>query len=111
MTRFVLFILFNAGALLAKGQNFSEYDYGNYWIGNESLPYRILYPVSFDSTRSYPMVVFLHGVFERGHDNESQLRIGGTYFLREENRKNSPAIIIFPQKTFGTGTVAEGIAG
>jgi predicted peptidase len=84
-------------ALAMQGQDLSEYEYGTYWKGNESLPYRILYPLAFDSTKPYPVVVFLHGAYERGHDNESQLRVGGRYFLRKENREKFPAIVIFPQ--------------
>lgn len=97
MLRIVKTILFCFCFLAVKSQDLSSYDYGIYRIGYEALPYRILYPVAFDSTRTYPVVVFLHGAFERGHDNESQLNIGGRYFLREENRKNFPAIVIFPQ--------------
>jgi len=61
------------------------------------LPYRILYPENYDPQRSYPLVVFLHGVLEKGNDNEQQLANGGALFLNEQNRKNFPAIVIFPQ--------------
>jgi predicted peptidase len=57
----------------------------------------MLYPLSFDSAKQYPLVVFLHGAFEKGRDNNAQLDIGGRFFLRDENRKNFPAIVIFPQ--------------
>jgi predicted peptidase len=78
-------------------QDLSEYQKKIFTGSKGNLPYRILYPESFDSTASYPLLIFLHGAFEKGNDNEAQLRIGGRYFLREENRKNFPAIIIFPQ--------------
>jgi predicted peptidase len=97
MRRYILFFIFVWAGLAAQSQDLLEYEYGTYWKGGESLPYRILYPLSFDSTRAYPVIVFLHGAYERGRDNESQLRIGGRYFLKEENRKKFPAIIIFPQ--------------
>ena len=41
--------------------------------------------------------MFLHGSGERGNDNEKQLTHGAKLFLKEENRKNFPAIIVFPQ--------------
>jgi predicted peptidase len=78
-------------------QDLSEYQKEIFAGPKGNLGYRILYPDSFDSSASYPLLVFLHGAFEKGNDNEAQLRIGGRYFLREENRKNFPAIIIFPQ--------------
>ncbi|HTD94228.1 MAG TPA: hypothetical protein VK644_10465 [Chitinophagaceae bacterium] len=62
-----------------------------------SLPYRILYPSPFDSLKKYPLVVFLHGAYHKGSDNDVQLEIGGRFFLRPENRRDFPAIVIFPQ--------------
>ncbi|HET6994598.1 MAG TPA: PHB depolymerase family esterase [Chitinophagaceae bacterium] len=90
-----VFIVLFATAL--HSQDLSEYRKETFTTNKGSLYYRILYPASFDSIASYPLLVFLHGAFEKGNDNEAQLRIGGRYFLREENRKNFPAIIIFPQ--------------
>lgn len=95
-TGFLSVMIVFAGLTL-RGQDLFEYQEATYWKGPASLPYRILYPASFDSAKSYPIIVFLHGAYERGHDNEAQLRIGGRFFLNEENRKNFPAIVIFPQ--------------
>ncbi len=61
------------------------------------LPYRILYPENYDKNKKYPLVLFLHGAGERGSDNEKQLVHGAKLFLKEENRKNYPAIVLFPQ--------------
>lgn len=61
------------------------------------MPYRILFPKNFNTASSYPLVIFLHGAFEKGNDNEAQLNIGGRYFLRDKNRDSFPAIVIFPQ--------------
>lgn len=61
------------------------------------LPYRILYPENYDKSKKYPLLLFLHGAGERGKDNEKQLTHGAKLFITEENRKNFPAIIIFPQ--------------
>lgn len=61
------------------------------------LPYRILYPENYDKSKKYPLILFLHGAGERGNDNEKQLVHGSKLFLNEENRKNFPAIVVFPQ--------------
>lgn len=61
------------------------------------LPYRILYPENYDPKKKYPMILFLHGAGERGKDNEKQLIHGSRLFLNAENRKNFPAIVVFPQ--------------
>lgn len=70
-----------------------EYDFA----GGKKLPYRILYPENYDKTKKYPLLLLLHGGGERGSDNEKQLAHGARLFLKEENRKNFPAIIVAPQ--------------
>jgi len=61
----------------------------------DTLPYRILLPADYDSTRQYPLVLFLHGAGERGKDNARQLTHGSSLFIN--HRTNYPAIVIFPQ--------------
>lgn len=63
----------------------------------DTLLYRILYPEKYDPKKKYPLVVFLHGAGERGNDNKKQLTHGAALFLEENNRKNFPAIVVFPQ--------------
>src|SRR6187200_208453 len=63
----------------------------------KTLPYRILYPANYDKTKKYPLLLFLHGAGERGKDNEKQLAHGSKLFITEGNRKNFPAIVVFPQ--------------
>ncbi len=89
-----LFIIISIGS---KAQELSEYRSAYYSSEEGRLPYRILYPLDLDPTKLYPIIIFLHGAFEKGTDNNAQLNIGGRFFLREENRKNFPAFVIFPQ--------------
>ena len=63
----------------------------------DTLPYRILFPENYDPKKEYPLVVFLHGSGERGNNNESQLKHGGSLFLADSNRQTYPAIVVFPQ--------------
>ncbi len=82
--------------LIAVAQN-ELYLKREYIFKSDTLPYRILYPKNYDKTKSYPLVLFLHGAGERGNDNESQLVHGSTLFTNPLNRAKFPAIVIFPQ--------------
>ena len=63
----------------------------------KSINYRILYPEGFSKSKSYPVVLFLHGAGERGSDNEKQLVHGSSLFLDADYRKEHPSIVVFPQ--------------
>ncbi|HEV7621322.1 MAG TPA: dienelactone hydrolase family protein, partial [Flavisolibacter sp.] len=52
---------------------------------------------NFQSSKKYPLIVFLHGSGERGRDNEKQLMHGGDLFMRPDVRLQFPAIVVFPQ--------------
>ncbi len=62
-----------------------------------ALPYRIAYPDQFKKSKKYPLILFLHGAGERGNNNVSQLIHGSKLFTDPKNRKDFPAIVIFPQ--------------
>lgn len=73
---------------------------GNYldtaWIESEdTLRYRMLLPTDFRLSQQYPVVLFLHGMGERGTDNQTQLTHGSTLF--SDSIDQYPAIVIFPQ--------------
>ena len=63
--------------------------------GKDTLRYRLLYPSNFSNENQYPLVIFLHGAGERGHDNTSQLKYAVPFFQNIE--KQNPSIIIVPQ--------------
>ena len=71
--------------------------YEKFKTNNGVLNYRILYPKNFDNLKKYPVHVFLHGIGERGDDNELQLTYVDKVFLNQKNYDNYPAIIVFPQ--------------
>jgi predicted peptidase len=83
--------------LPASAQDFSLLEKRIYHGDSGVLPYRILYPKNYDRTKSYPLVLFLHGGGERGDDNEKQLNHGVKHFLEESNRSQFPCILIVPQ--------------
>ena len=63
----------------------------------KTMPYRILFPKNYDTSKKYPLVLFLHGAGERGEENEKQLVHGMSLFLKESNRKDYPCIVLAPQ--------------
>ncbi|WP_422084021.1 prolyl oligopeptidase family serine peptidase [Ulvibacterium sp.] len=92
----VVLILFSCGPKKSD-QDMSAYQKMEFQDGKVTLPYRILLPEDYDTNRAYPLVVVLHGAGERGDDNEAQLSYGADLFLREDIRKEYPAIVVFPQ--------------
>lgn len=92
---FSLILLFFG--LSSMAQELDKYEIGSFVKGKDSINYRVLLPEHFDDTKKYPIVFFLHGSGERGSDNQAQLAHGAKLFLKEENRKQFPAIVIFPQ--------------
>lgn len=64
----------------------------------DSLPYRFLKPLHYDSTKQYPLIVCLHHGGTHGTDNIHQLSADPAPFLMEQgNRLNYPAFIFMPQ--------------
>jgi len=82
---------------ISKAQDFSAYQKKFFIKGNDTLRYRILYPENYKKEKPYPLIVFLHGAGERGDDNEHQLDLGASLFLKDSVRKEFPAIVVFPQ--------------
>ncbi|MFZ4056603.1 MAG: alpha/beta hydrolase-fold protein [Ferruginibacter sp.] len=65
--------------------------------GIDTIGYRILLPENYKPNKKYPFILVLHGIGERGSDNELQLIHGSKLFLADSNRKKFPAIVVFPQ--------------
>ena len=72
-------------------------DYKKFSASEGNLNYRILFPNNFDSSNKYPLHIFLHGIGERGSDNELQLKYVDKVFLNSKNYENYPSIVVFPQ--------------
>jgi len=95
LTSILLIIFFvNAKKVFCQPSLFSYEIYKN--SHGDSLRYRFLFPDN-DTTRRYPLVVFLHGSGERGTDNEAQLKWGVMNFASDYNMKTHPAFVIAPQ--------------
>lgn len=85
----------NTYSLLA--QDFSAYQKKLYIASSDTLPYRILLPQNYNPNKAYPLVLFLHGMGERGNDNERQLIFGAQLFLNDSVLQKNHAVVVFPQ--------------
>lgn len=81
----------------AFSQDLSLFEHHSLQTKDLNLPFRVLLPENYNPALKYPLLLFLHGAGERGNDNEKQLTHGASMFLKEENRKKFPAIVVFPQ--------------
>ena len=97
-------------AIILSAQDFSVFKKEIYKdkLGNE-LPYRILYPKKYETTKKYPLIIFLHGSGERGNNNEAQLIHSGQFFLKEYEKGKSEAIVVLPQCAEGASWVGDEI--
>lgn len=64
---------------------------------SKAYPYRIYRPAEIAEGQELPLVVFLHGMGERGSDNIAQLRHFPVRVVREEHFKRHPCIVLAPQ--------------
>ncbi|TAF63457.1 MAG: phospholipase [Cytophagales bacterium] len=69
------------------------------WVSaqKDTLRYRWLIPKDYEPSKKYPLVIFLHGVYQRGDDNIRQTEDIAHVFLDETHRKNYPCFLIAPQ--------------
>ena len=79
----------------------------------DTMSYRLLRPLDYDSTKKYPLVVCLHGGAGWGTDNMKQLHgsIEAQILSSPENRKKNPAFLFVPQCPPGTGWGGNMLAG
>ncbi len=101
MKRKIQFLLLPAIFILSMSciyaqSSSSRFGYEKYVSNGDTLLYRLLFPDANQHLK-YPLVVFLHGAGERGHDNEAQLKWGVMNFATDENMMLHPAIVIAPQ--------------
>ena len=97
MKKIILLACLVAFAYPLLAQDSSLYQRKIFIRNGDTLRYRILYPENAKKRKAYPLLVFLHGSGERGSDNALQLLHGGDLFLKDEVRRQFPAVVIFPQ--------------
>lgn len=84
-------------SIMVQAQSSDLFDKLLFTNKKDTLPYRFLKPVSPNSKEVFPLVIFLHGAGERGHDNESQIKHITDLFLDPKYRGKYPCYVIAPQ--------------
>ena len=90
----ILFFTFSVNLIAQQADLYKKEVFIN---KSDTILYRILFPKNFSTVKQYPIVLFLHGAGERGNDNVKQLVHGSSLFTNKKNKKNFPAIVVFPQ--------------
>lgn len=96
--RIILFLslLFGYGTRLAFAQE-SRFSVNKFVSAKgDTLNYRLLNP-DYNPARKYPLVIFLHGSGERGHDNIAQLKWGVMNFATDQMMALHPCYVVAPQ--------------
>ena len=96
---FVLLLVFNSSILQSQVLPFEVYSQTNYTICDSPMPYRLCFPLNYNPTISYPIVLFLHGAGERGSDNAAPLKSsqGGQLWAENSNQIKYPCFVLVPQ--------------
>jgi predicted peptidase len=79
-------------------------------VSGLTLRYQVYVPVDYAASRSWAVILYLHGAGERGTDGIRQTLIGLGSAVRNDARR-FPALIVFPQAppdSSWTGVVAHG---
>jgi predicted peptidase len=95
MLKYLLIILLFTGCY--NYRNIKDFNAAEYTKEGYTLRYRILYPPNYNPQQKYPVITFLHGGWERGSDNCSQLKHGGGFFADDLKKKVNSYIVVFPQ--------------
>jgi predicted peptidase len=64
--------------------------------GGRTYPYVVYVPRNYDPSRSWPVILFLHGAGERGSHGIRATQIGVAAAIRSHPER-VPAIVVFPQ--------------
>lgn len=64
---------------------------------SDSLPYQLLIPYIIDTTKSYPLILWLHGKGERGIDNEKQMTLIKKWLPDSLSKEKYQSFLLAPQ--------------
>ena len=71
---------------------------GNGTSETTDMRYRVFKPVNYDPSKTYPVIVFLHGLGYEGNNNTGQVVESLLILMNKYNRERYPCFIIAPQR-------------
>jgi predicted peptidase len=97
MFKLVLAVMMVYSATSAQANEFLKRNY--YAKSGLVLPYRLFVPVNYSKTKSYPVILALHGAGAKGNDNVAQLNESqiATLWAMDSIQAKHPAFILSPQ--------------
>ncbi|KMQ68621.1 phospholipase [Chryseobacterium sp. FH2] len=78
-----------------------------YTRGNKELPYRLLLPKDYKSSKKYPLVITLHNSTRIGNDNEKQLEPLSRIWIRNGVYEKYKCFVLVPQFSERSSNYAE----
>jgi predicted peptidase len=78
---------------LVSPETFALYAPGEF----KGVQYRLMKPIDFDPSKTYPLILSLHGGSGRGTQNIKNLLIWNEYLADEDLRRKHPAFVLAPQ--------------
>ena len=63
----------------------------------KGVKYRLMKPIDFDPSKTYPLILSLHGTGGRGTKNIKSLRSWNEWLTDEELRRKHPCFVLAPQ--------------
>lgn len=76
-------------------------------VDNGTVPYRLYtakyYSLPANSTKKYPLIIWFHGLGERGTNNTAQLSNGVLNIANDTNQAHEPAFVMVPQMPTDAG--------
>ena len=61
------------------------------------MPVRVMKPIGFDPSKSYPVIVSMHGGGGKGTDNQKQLKDWNRQLAESQLRRDFPCYVVAPQ--------------
>jgi predicted peptidase len=96
----LFFVVWSAGAAHAQTVTVDDLEARTFLSpSGQSLPYRLFVPEGYDPAARYPLILFLHGIGERGDDNRAQLSVwpAPLRFVQPDVQAAHPSFFVAPQ--------------
>ena len=90
----LVFICFSLNSMAQRGGPWAQLYEPSVFKG---MPYKLMKPVNFNTSKKYPIIISLHGAGGKGSDNKKQLKDWNKQLAQENIRKDYPAYVFAPQ--------------